>query len=89
MDEQEQKYANNPLTHLDFLIYNKLGKSPVLAIEVDGYANHKDGTRQAERDRMKDKILEKYDLPLLRFATNGSNEKQKLMSKLNEIQRNY
>ncbi len=88
LDEQERKYANNPLTHLDFLIYNKLGKSPILAIEVDGFAHHKKGTRQAERDEMKDKILEKYDLPLLRFATNGSNEKQKLVSKLNEIQRN-
>jgi len=88
LDEQEYKYASNPLTHLDFLIYNKLGKSPVLAIEVDGFTHHKKGTRQAERDEMKDKILEKYDLPLLRFVTNGSNERQKLTSKLNEIQRN-
>jgi superfamily I DNA and/or RNA helicase len=88
LDEQEKKYASNPLTHLDFLIYNKLCKSPILAIEVDGFAHHKKGTRQAERDEMKDKILEKYNLPLLRFATNGSNEKQKLTSKLNEIQRN-
>ena len=87
LNEQEQKYARNPLTHLDFLIYNSLSKSPVLAIEVDGFANHKDGTRQAERDRMKNKILEKYDLPLLRFATNGSNEKTKLMDKLSEIQK--
>lgn len=88
LNEQEQKYASNPWTHLDFLIYNKLGKCPVLAIEVDGFANHKDGTRQAERDRMKDKILEKYSLPILRFATNGSNEKLKLIKKLNEIQNN-
>ncbi|MDR1349003.1 MAG: AAA family ATPase [Prevotellaceae bacterium] len=88
LNEQEQKYASNPLTHLDFLIYNKIGKIPVLAVEVDGFANHKDGTRQAERDRMKDKILEKYDFPLLRFATNGSNEKEKLTEKLNEIQKN-
>jgi len=87
LNEQEQKYASNPLTHLDFLIYNKLGKNSVLAIEVDGFANHKDGTKQAERDRMKDKILEKYGLPLLRFATNGSNEKVKLMNKLSEMQR--
>jgi superfamily I DNA and/or RNA helicase len=88
LDEQETKYANNPLTHLDFLIYNKLGKSPILAIEVDGYEYHKEGTRQAERDKMKDRILEKYDLPLLRFATNGSNENQRLTSKLNEIPSN-
>ena len=69
------------------MIYNKLGKNPILAIEVDGFAYHKKGSRQAKRDEMKDKILEKFDLPLLRFATNGSNEKQKLIGKLNEIQR--
>jgi superfamily I DNA and/or RNA helicase/very-short-patch-repair endonuclease len=87
LNEQEQKYARNYLTHLDFLIYNKLGKNPVLAIEVDGYEYHKTGTRQAERDRLKDSILEKYGLPLLRFATNGSREKEKLVDKLNEIQK--
>ena len=87
LNEQEQKYTSNPLTHLDFLIYNKFGKNPVLAIEVDGFANHRDGTQQAERDRMKDKILEKYGLPLLRFVTNGSNEKEILKQKLGDIQR--
>jgi len=87
LDEQETKYASHPLTHLDFLIYNKLGKDPVLAIEVDGFEFHKQGTRQAERDKMKDKILEKYDFPLLRFRTNESNEKEKLTNKLNELQK--
>jgi len=87
LNEQEQKYAHNPLTHLDFLIYNKLGKTPVLAIEVDGYDNHKKGTQQAERDKMKDAILEKYGLPLIRFATNGSNEEKILISKLYELQK--
>jgi len=86
LDEQESKYASNPMTHIDFLIYNKLGKVPVLAIEVDGFEFHKEGTRQAERDKMKDKILGKYDFPLLRFRTNESNEKVKLTDKLNGIQ---
>lgn len=86
LNEQEINYARNPLTHLDFLIYNKLGKSPVLGIEVDGFEYHKEGTRQAERDKLKDKILEKYNFPILRFKTNESNEKIKLTNKLNEIQ---
>jgi superfamily I DNA and/or RNA helicase len=86
LNEQESKYARNPLTHIDFLIYNKLGKSPILAIEVDGFEYHKKGTKQAERDKTKDSILEKYGLPLLRFKTNESNEKAKLSNKLNEIQ---
>ncbi len=86
LDEQELKYASNALTHIDFLIYNKLGKIPILAIEVDGFEFHKEGTRQAERDRMKDKILAKYNFPILRFGTNESNEKEKLTKKLIDLQ---
>jgi very-short-patch-repair endonuclease len=56
-----------------------------LAIEVDGHEYHKEGTKQLERDKRKNKILEKYDLPFLRFSTTGSDEKQKLIDKLNEI----
>lgn len=85
LDEEETKYASNPLTHIDFLIYNKLGKTPVLGIEVDGFEYHKDGTKQADRDKMKDQILAKYNFPILRFRTNESKEKEKLTNKLNEI----
>ena len=88
LNEPERKYATNPLTHLDFLIYNKLSKIPVLAIEVDGYEYHKHDSRQSKRDKMKDEILEKYGLPLLRFATNGSKEKEILMNTLSDLQRN-
>jgi superfamily I DNA and/or RNA helicase len=86
LDEQETKYASNPLTHLDFLIYNKLGKTPILGIEVDGFEFHKQGTKQSKRDKMKDEILDKYNFPVLRFKTNESNEKEKLTNKLNELQ---
>jgi len=86
LDEQEIKYASNSWTHLDFLIYNKVAKVPVLAIEVDGLKFHRDGTQQADRDNMKDRILEKYNFPILRFRTNESKEKEKLTNKLNELQ---
>ena len=86
LDEEETKYASNSLTHLDFLIYNKLGKSPVLGIEVDGFEFHKEGTKQSDRDKMKDRILDKYNFPLMRFRTNESNEEEKLTNKLNELQ---
>lgn len=86
LDEHEVKYASNPLTHLDFLIYNKLGKTPVLAIEVDGFEFHKDGSKQVDRDKMKDQILNKYNFPILRFKTNESKEREKLTYKLNELQ---
>ena len=85
LDEQETKFASNPLTHLDFLIYNKLGKIPILGIEVDGFEFHKLGTQQSRRDKMKDGILDKYNFPILRFNTNESNEKEKLKNKLNEL----
>ena len=88
LNQEELKYASNPLTHLDFLIFNKLGKCPILAIEVDGTKYHKKGSQQAARDKLKDEILKKYDLPIIRFATNGSNEKDKLMQKLIDIQNN-
>lgn len=78
LTEEERCYATHPNTHVDFLIYNRITKAPVLAIEVDGFHYHKDGTRQAERDRMKGEIFTKYGIPLLRLATNGSNEIQRI-----------
>ena len=74
LNEEERKYAMHSATHVDFLIYNKISKKPVLAIEVDGFHYHKPGTRQHERDKMKNRILELYGIPFLRFPTNGSEE---------------
>ena len=54
-------------------------------IEVDGYAFHKEGTKQAERDELKNHILEKLNIPLLRLKTNGSDEKTRIISKLDEV----
>ena len=85
LTDEECKYAMNSATHLDFLIFNTLDKVPVLAIEVDGYKYHKEGTKQASRDIMKDEILDKYNIPLIRFKTNGSKEKEMLISKLKSL----
>lgn len=85
LNEQECRFAMNPAAHLDFLIYNRIGKKPVLAIEVDGYENHKKGTAQASRDLLKDHILELYQIPLLRFKTNGSGEKEKIVEMLENL----
>ena len=85
MNEKERLYAMRSGTHLDFLIYNKISKKPVIAIEVDGFKYHKEGTKQAERDALKNHILELYKIPLLRFATNGSGEREKLLDKLKEL----
>ena len=85
LNEQESIYVRNPATHLDFLIYSRIGKKPVLAIEVDGYEYHKANTAQASRDLQKDHIMELYGIPLLRFQTNGSREREKIVEKLDEL----
>jgi len=84
LSEAECRYAMNTATHLDFLIYNKISKKPILAIEVDGFHHHKDGTIQAKRDKMKNHILELYNIPYLRFSTNGSGETEKLEQALRD-----
>ena len=76
LDYEDKKYAMHPATHIDFLIYNRVSKQPVLAIETDGYSYHKAGTRQSVRDNRKDRILEIYGIPLLRLSTIGSEEKK-------------
>lgn len=88
LTEKERKYASNPNTHIDFLIFKTIGKKSKLAIEVDGYKNHKIGTKQHERDQMKNTILEKYNIPLIRLATNGSGEEKIIRDTLDKIMEN-
>ena len=38
-----------------------------------------------ERDKKKNHILELYEIPLVRFATNGSGEKEKIMDFLRQM----
>jgi very-short-patch-repair endonuclease len=85
LDEAECRYAMNVLTHTDFVIFNKLDKMPVLVVEVDGYAFHANNPRQLERDKMKDAILQKYGIPILRLKTNESGEEARLQNKLKQV----
>ena len=88
MTNDEKKYAKNNWTHVDFLIYKTIDKSPVLAIEVDGLKYHKEGSTQAKRDVLKNTIFEKYNIQLCRFSTAGSNEKEKIENILKEFAKN-
>ena len=85
LNEDELKYASHEWTHIDFVIYNKMDKKPSLAIEVDGYAFHKKSTAQSQRDELKNEILKKYNIPLIRLSTIGSDEKNIIKSKLDEL----
>ena len=85
LSEPERRYVRNPAAHLDFLLYNRISKKPVLAIEVDGYDYHGETTGQAARDLKKDHILDEYGIPLLRFKTNGSGEKETILEALERL----
>ena len=82
LSPEERLYVMRPGTHVDFLVFNRVSKKPVLAVEVDGVQYHKAGTIQHHRDQMKDQILTAYGLKLLRLATNGSGEYQRLKDAL-------
>lgn len=60
----------------DFVIYYKVGKTPLGVIEVDG-GYHMENA-QIERDELKNSILKKCSLPLLRLRTIDSNIEGKL-----------
>ena len=78
--EDEAKFIKSN-SRLDFLLYNKIDKSPILAIEVDGVSFH-DNDLQQERDNKKNHILETIGLPLLRLSTDGHSEKTKIIESL-------
>ncbi|MCJ8269845.1 MAG: DUF2726 domain-containing protein, partial [Psychrosphaera sp.] len=82
---RQQQFAGNPNSHIDFLLFNKLDKQPVLAIEVDGYKYHQLDEKQKERDQQKDAILKQINLPLVRFSTVGSGERETLEAALQNI----
>ena len=82
LTESERAYTNRSWTLVDFILYNKTTKQPVLAIEVDGMAFHQAGSEQAKRDELKNSILSKANIPLLRLSTNGSNEKDRIIKAL-------
>lgn len=85
LNEDECRYAGNSLTHVDFLIYNTVSKLPVLVIETDGHAYHRQGSRQKERDTMKDRLLELYGIPCERLSTTESDERERIETRLKEV----
>ena len=46
---------------------------------------NKEDNRQKERDILKNNILSKYNIPLIRLTTNDSREENIIRSKLDEI----
>jgi hypothetical protein len=80
---EELNFVNNRAS-LDFVVYYKQDRVCALVIEVDGFAYHENNPEQLRRDALKDAILKKYGVPILRFATNGSRERERIERALQE-----
>lgn len=52
---------------------------------MDGHAYHATNPAQLKRDKMKDEILQKYNIPIIRMKTTGSGEEGRLRQKLVDI----
>ena len=85
LTEEEYTYANHSWTLLDFLLYDATTKQAILVIEVDGVSFHQKGSIRWNRDQLKNSILEKVGVPLLRLNTKGSNEKELIIKRLEEL----
>ena len=81
--ESEKIYVHNNCS-VDFLVKDKVNHDIVCIIEVDGVAYHENNKEQQIKDSLKDSILQKCDLPLLRLKTNGSNEEIKIKQIFNK-----
>ncbi|MCX2683754.1 DUF2726 domain-containing protein [Campylobacter sp. MIT 21-1685] len=84
LSEQETKFVQSS-SHIDLLIFNTMDKLPVLAIEVDGFSYHKEDSKQSKRDEIKNAILQKCGIPLLRLSTIGSDEIGRVKEYLDKI----
>ncbi|MCM1516621.1 MAG: AAA domain-containing protein [Paraprevotella sp.] len=69
LSEEEKVFAENPFSHVDFLIYNSLTKQPLQTIEVDGWHFHHNSDVQQSRDVLKDLLLTKFGLCPHRIST--------------------
>lgn len=69
LDEKERNFAESPLAHVDFLLYNSLTKQPMQVIEVDGWHFHRENEDQQARDTLKDQILTMFGLCPKRIST--------------------
>lgn len=74
LTERERKFMAR--ASCDFVIYFKVGKTPLGVIEVDG--GFHDRPKQAERDALKDRLLAQSGIALLRLRTVESGIEQKI-----------
>lgn len=84
LSERERQFVANPWSHVDLLIYDTIGKVPLVGVEVDGWAFHRPGSLQSVRDEIKNAIFQRAGLSLVRLSTTGSGEKAIISHALSE-----
>lgn len=84
LNQEETQFAENQLSHVDFLLYNSLSKRPIGAIEVDGWYFHNSDV-QIHRDNIKNEIFKKIGLPLIRISTNETLTENKMTDYISKI----
>lgn len=84
LNEDEKAFAESPLSHVDFLIYNSLTKQPILAVEVDGWNFHKESEVQRHRDELKDQLFAKLSLRMHRISTTDTVNIETIKAMLNQ-----
>ena len=80
----EQTSFVNRRGSFDFVVYNRITRKPILAVEVDGFAFHENDPTQQARDAHKDAMCRAYGLGLLRLPTTGSGEESRLRQALSD-----
>lgn len=85
LTEEEMKFKKNIHSHVDFLIFDRASSEYRLAIEVDGgYHNpfKEENAHQVHNDNLKNQILKKADLPLIRCKTDGIPDENEIIKYL-------
>jgi len=85
LSERERQFATNPWSHIDLLIFDNIAKTPLVAIEIDGWAFHRPGSLQSARDEVKNTIFQHTGLPLIRLSTTGSGEVRAITNALRSV----
>ncbi|MEC1939630.1 DUF2726 domain-containing protein [Bacillus velezensis] len=80
---EDEKQFIKTAARVDFLLHYKMGNEPLGVIEVDGVAYHH-SKDQKRRDRIKNTILDKAGIPILRLRTNESREPERIKLFLNK-----
>ena len=63
---------------VDFVISSRITDRVLGVIEVDGFTYHQDNPEQLRRDALKDAILARSGIALMRLATTGSGETERV-----------